>query len=912
MIHISKQLACLKYIYKIHSRRLRENKWDLALPLSEARRNDELISIGDNQILRWIDEFNGITDADAKARELKSQIRQLHKQEASLRTKRELQSAYTELDKLQFKPDYMFLVIDAHKDYYRACKGFNINGVTYRRLLGTNGGIKNSTIIFVSERYHDELRRRIDNSRNLNTEFVTAKLEAYKALTCSTSNPVSMPNGLIVVKDAETEFFADVTYISDEADGDPVVKPLHNQLIKNNASDGFGLMLPSLAARWSRELGLDYTVSGLNSRFAFTKGMVFTFDFISFAEKVAHSYIVKDIWGNEVDIRNVELILTESMVKLWDSYDSCADFINKSLSNGYSFGISKTTPKKLESERTTNYQFLQSYNFSDADIDELIAPTVREFHDILRNDWHKTVLFLAGTGLTENKVRHMPNDYVKALMIDRRILSDPFVRQSVYRQIRNKINEAKTGVIKVHGNYSIVSGDPYLLCQSIFGLEKTGLLKEGEIYNKYWSDCGAKKLACFRAPMSIHANIRLVHPVANDDMNHWYKYMNTVTILNSWDTATIALNGCDFDGDLVMLTDNDVLVSKLVPQPALMCVQRKAPKRISTEEDFIRSNIENFGNEIGQTTNWITSMYDVRSGFELGSKEYEALSYRITCGQHYQQNSIDKAKGIICRSMPREWHDRHAVGKIANEEIRGFYRGIVADKKPYFMRYIYPALSKQYNQYIKNTNRKAMREFGMTVVELKQVPDEDLTGAQIEFLDQFDRYMPVGANNCVVNSICRKFEAEFDSYFSKYPNATDFDYTFMRSDTGYTKKQFLAIKRILFDYDQKLADIQKHSSRHDPDTDAGAETIELRREFRRECDLICPSGAALCDIILDLCYSRDKTKAFAWGICGDEIVDNLLARNNGVMSYPVCAEEGNIEFGSNRFAIETIRLEDMV
>lgn len=45
-----------------------------------------------------------------------------------------------------------------------------------------------------------------------------------------------------------------------------------------------------------------------------------------------------------------------------------------------------------------------------------------------------------------------------------------------------------------------------------------------------------------------------------------------------------------------------------------------------------------FGNEIGSTTNKITSMYDVRAGFPVGSLEYEILSYRIKCGQLYQQN----------------------------------------------------------------------------------------------------------------------------------------------------------------------------------------------------------------------------------------------------------------------------------
>lgn len=640
MTIIGKQLVCQKYIYKIHSSRLRKERWKLTLPIEEARRNDEVISLADSQMLRWIDELNGITNADAKAHEIKTQIRRLRKEKNSPQNKRAIRQLYKDLDTLQFKPDYLCLIIDKEKDYYRACRGFSINGVRYKRLLGTNGGIKNSTIVFVSERLADELRRRVENGRNPNKELVTAKLEAYKALTCSASTPVSLPHGILVVDDAETEFDSDILYLTDEGDGEPLMEERKGEHIKVDASDGFGVMLPSLAARWSEELGLDYVVSGVNTRFSFEKGMIFTFDFVDFAEKIAHSYVVKDAWGNDVDVRDVELILTTSMVKLWDSYESCRDYVDTSISNGYTFGIAKTCPKALESERALNYQFIQSYDLSDDDIDELIAPTMDEIRDVLGGDWRKTVLFLKGSGINEDNISRLDNDFIKAVMIDRRMLDDAFVQNSIYQLIRNRINEAKVGVLKVHGNYSIVSGDPYLLCQNMFGLEKTGLLKAGEIYNKYWADCGAEKLACFRAPMTCHNNIRLVHPVNTDTARYWYRYMTTATVFNSWDTATAAMNGSDFDGDMVMLTDNRILVEKMRPLPALMCAQRKAAKRISTEDDFVRSNIESFGNDIGQTTNWVTSMFEVRAEFPKHSREYEILSYRIRCGQLYQQNAI--------------------------------------------------------------------------------------------------------------------------------------------------------------------------------------------------------------------------------------------------------------------------------
>ena len=76
-----------------------------------------------------------------------------------------------------------------------------------------------------------------------------------------------------------------------------------------------------------------------------------------------------------------------------------------------------------------------------------------------------------------------------------------------------------------------------------------------------------------------------------------------------------------------MLTDNEVLVGKLVDLPALMCVQRKADKKIVTESDAIQANIDSFGDDIGRTTNWITSMFEVRSKFPKDSDEYRTLDY---------------------------------------------------------------------------------------------------------------------------------------------------------------------------------------------------------------------------------------------------------------------------------------------
>lgn len=908
---IVNEVSYPRYVYKIQSERLRKAKWNMSLPIGEARRNDELIALAGSQVLRWIDELNGDENVGSRVCEIRESINALKKTNNSLVGRRKMKELYSELEDLQYKPDYMCLIIDKEKDYYRAAKGFLINGIRYKRLVGTNGGIKNSTIVFVSERLEPELRRRMENDRDPSVPFVTAKLEAYKALACSASDPVSMPEGILVVNDVKTSFKEDIIYLSNSDGDEPTMELRQGEDVTINASDGFGLMSPMLAEKWSKELGLDYTSCGFNTRLSFEKGMVFSFNFHGFAEEVAGgNHVVKDAWGDEVDIRSVDLILTTSMVKLWDSYESCHDYLDKTIKNGYSFGISKICPEELESERNLNYQFIQSYNLTDHDIEDLISPTIREFHEVLGGDWRKAALYLRGSDLTDGTVLGSDNDFIKAIMADERMIEDPFVVSSIYQLMKKRIDQAKVGVIKIHGNYSVVLGDPYALCQSIFGLDVTGLLKPGEVHNRYWSDRYTEKVACFRAPMTCHNNIKILSPTSNEKISKWYRHLTACTVFNAWDTSTAALNGMDFDGDLVMLTDNHVLVSKHVDLSTLYCSQSSADKKISSEEDFIKSNIDSFGNDIGRTTNWITSMFEVQERFSSDSPEYMELAYRIQCGQLYQQDAIDKAKGIISKPMPRYWHDRFSVSKLEDEDARRMAREIVADKKPYFMRYIYPSLMRQYNTYIKKTDRNSLREFGKTVGELMSAHESDLTERQREFIYYYNLRMPVGTGDCIMNKICKRFESEFDSYISKSTHLNRFDYSIMKSDAEYTKTQFYAVKKLYEEFNKRLQNYAIYSSYERVDADDSAEEVALMtRDFTRDCLEVCQNESSLCNIVLDLCYKRSATKKFAWSISGDEIVKNLLSRS-GKISYPAKNPDGDIEYCGHKFSVVEINIKE--
>lgn len=552
MITIAKQKKCKRYLFKLHSERLRRSRWKLEYPLEEALNTEDIISLSDSQILRFIDELNGDTSEarEEEASYIKKEIKRLKKSDSSKKDTL-IANLYKRFYNLQFVPDYMCLIIDKMSDYNRANKGFSINGIKYHRLLGTNGGIKNSTIVYVSERLYPQLYERLCCGRNLEQKFVPAKLEAYQALICSGSIPVSMPKGIIVVPDCITHFTEDIIRVDDSQSDEPIVEFLKDQEIELTESDGYGIMLPSLSYRWARELDEEEDfLSGCNLRgLPWTKGMVFTMDYLAFGESIAKNFYIKDAWGDMRDIRESELIITTSMLKLWDSYSSFEDYWSNVEKYHYQISIAKTAPARLDEYRSTNYQFLQNYHLTPKEVTELVRPTVEEIQEILGLDYRKSLLFLRGTNLTEDSyIDEEP--YINALMIEPQMIHDPYIRDRIYNMIKKKIRQAKIGVLKVRGNFAIIGGDPYSLMQSIFGLPVTGLLHAGECWHKHWLDRGVSEVCCFRAPMTSKYNVRKLKIVGTPDMTYWYRYINTCMLLNSWDSTKEALNGADCDKTL--------------------------------------------------------------------------------------------------------------------------------------------------------------------------------------------------------------------------------------------------------------------------------------------------------------------------------------------------------------------------
>ena len=342
--------------------------------------------------------------------------------------------------------------------------------------------------------------------------------------------------------------------------------------------------------------------------------------------------------------------------------------------------------------------------------------------------------------------------------------------------------------------------------------------------------------------------------------------------------------------------------------PALMCAQNSTSKIIPSEADFINSNIAGFGNDIGKITNRVTSMYELQSKFDEDSEEYKMLDYRICCGQLQQQDCIDRIKGVISKPMPQEWYDEFAVRRMEEGEKKELYSRIVASKKPYFMRYIYPAVSREYIAYIKKVNKNSLRRFDCGIDDLYFSDYED-NALKTEFVANYERHLILGTGKCVINKICQAFENRFDKAEDRRLDH-EFDYTILKSGAEYTDAERRAIQNLYLEYNNNM---RNHAVFQNYERDDSYEiSVKVRQIvdfFLSECSKVCSNEDAMYDLIIDVAYRSEGGRGLVWSICGNQIIKNLMKRYGNVLRYPVLDENGDIEYCGERFSLHTIELE---
>ena len=208
----------------------------------------------------------------------------------------------------------------------------------------------------------------------------------------------------------------------------------------------------------------------------------------------------------------------------------------------------------------------------------------------------------------------------------------------------------------------------------------------------------------------------------------------------------------------------------------------------------------------------------------------------------------------------------------------------------------------EYKKYIKSANRKCIMLYHMTLDEL--IALEEKTEEQEEFIKWYRLKYPVSDNGCVMNRICHRIEQEFDGYFKEIKSKSEFDYTIMKSGVEYSKNDYRKIHELYNTYLKRTQDFKiKSNQKRIKKDDIAMNYMMLTEEFKRECVKICPNEDELCDIILDMCYKSTSSKQFAWEICINTIIKNLLRNNNNELTYLYRDDNGDVTYCGEKFSV---------
>jgi hypothetical protein len=268
----------------------------------------------------------------------------------------------------------------------------------------------------------------------------------------------------------------------------------------------------------------------------------------------------------------------------------------------------------------------------------------------------------------------------------------------------------------------------------------------------------------------------------------------------------------------------------------------------------------------------------------------------------------------VARPVPKEWYD-YKTNKINEDDSsevkkrKEFNLSILANKKPYFFIYNYDKLKSEWNDFKKKSEDFCLLKFDCTVGEL--LNKENKTNDEQDFIKSYYMSSPVNLENCVMNKIARIFEEEFDT--NKYHRTKGYDKEKFKSDAKYSKEEFDVVKSIKSEYDKSVkSSIKNMSTSQNTDSYKANENSKaiLFNEFKNATTAIIKNRDVLCNIIVDLCYSNDNSKTFAWNLVGDVMIKNMINNTGNNIKFPMKSESGDISYCGDLFSMVEVDINE--
>ena len=535
------------------------------------------------------------------------------------------------------------------------------------------GAARLGKVLFIEEKYYDEMMKwSLCGIDVKNKKLDLASLESYVALSLSSieSTIKIKPNEILLINDYDSTF-TDNCIVCKEENGQLITSE-EETTITNSIWDGQSLLDSSMFKGPYKGKSMLL----LRNRF-FKSNCINTNIKLYMKEHFKENYntaTITDLYGNKVKVKDIKLITTPNSIK-YLKFNDYSTWLN----NLIDFGIVKTdTPSHEEAGTMTrlNYQIVNTLDLYEQDIEKLLE---KEFHyfDLLKNELFAIRHYLK----IKKDCMYEPcstDDFIYSMVSINNHVSDTEIFAKYKRKIIDSFSKRiKECRILVNGTHATIFGSVFEMLTASTGDFKQ-ILFNNEIYAPMFTE---KQLFVARNPHITMGNVCIANNVNNDLLKKYFNISNEIVIINSINNNILQrLNGADFDGDSIIISDNELLINKSlknmkVPTTLVKSVKIKEERTLTNLANLDVRTAKNYIGEIVNMSQHLNSLYWNNKRNNLPTQDiYQDIC--ILCS--LSNIEIDKAKretNIDTRKELQKIRNKYSITKIRPYYFKVFTNG---------------------------------------------------------------------------------------------------------------------------------------------------------------------------------------------------------------------------------------------
>lgn len=481
-------------------------------------------------------------------------------------------NAYT-LAVVNVKFNYMFKAEDGKPINIKALRehfyqdGFCVNGVHYVRYKRSAGSSREGKCLFIDDRLYRHMTKWSECGLKLRKDL--ASWESYRALSLSSiKGTMEIPlDSILFVPDYKSVFEEEVVSVEIE-DGKLSARTKRTQ-ITNDIWDGESLLDESVFANGYADKHMVLLRNKFFKSCAFRtrlqkwfKDKKITLDdlkrrgFVTLAEDIHQ--IVMVTTPNSLKYLKFAGGLAEKNIRKWAAHtDSTFGVVKYDKSTRFFHG------KMVQS----SYQLINTLSLSQEEVRHLLQPSI-DYISLLRRDvdfmrYHFTDAFAREKDGEEEYCDGLAEraDVIFTLMhqyphFDETELYANF-RDDVVRSLKERL---KRGHILLNGTNATLFGNGTELLKYLASEDITSELKPGQIRCERFGN--GTKLLCARSPHITMGNLYCVENALSGGIWDYFDLGENIVCVNSiGENIQQRLNGCDYDSDTMLITDDKLLVN---------------------------------------------------------------------------------------------------------------------------------------------------------------------------------------------------------------------------------------------------------------------------------------------------------------------------------------------------------------